>query len=91
MSAGPGRFVASHNAIQVEDISGEFAMNALRLNDGFTLAQFSARTGLASTVLASPLSTLSRRGLLVQDNERITTTGLGRRFLDSVVAEFFPD
>ena len=89
MSAEPGKFVANNRTLSTDDIIGEFMMNALRLNHGFALSQFSARTGLDGAVLESTLSTLMQRGLLLQENTRIMTTGLGRRFLDTVVGEFF--
>ncbi len=73
------------------DLVGEYMMNALRLHDGFELADFSARTGLSSDVLEEPLTALLERGLLEQgpDPQRLRASALGRRFLDSVVAEFF--
>jgi len=90
LAAGAETFTASRTALAPDDIAGEFMMNALRLEEGFTLPQFSARTGLDPTTIEATLSALVRRGLLDQENERVVTTPLGRRFLDSVVAEFFP-
>jgi coproporphyrinogen III oxidase-like Fe-S oxidoreductase len=69
---------------------------------GFTLEQFESRTGLDPRVLEPQLGTLDPRvlepqlgtfrqqGLLEQDVRGIRATPRGRRFLDSVIAEFFP-
>ena len=65
-------------------------LNALRLNEGFTLALFEARTGLEPELIAPRLQSLEERELLINDSDGIRATELGRRFLDSVIAEFFP-
>ncbi|MEQ9464205.1 MAG: radical SAM family heme chaperone HemW [Haliea sp.] len=74
--------------LQARDLPGEFMLNALRLNAGFHLADYTARTGLATDTLQPALDSLLARGLLLQEKEHIRATELGRRFLDSVVAEF---
>lgn len=91
MAAQAGQFVASQRRLNASDIAGEFMMNALRLNTGFTLQQFTARTGLAGESLAAQLESLQRRGLLIKEQDAIRASDAGLRFLDSVVAEFFPD
>lgn len=91
MSAGPGNFVGSRRTVEHSDIVGEFMMNALRLNDGFMLPQFVARTGLDAVSFAPQLQSLCERELLVLDGDVIRATEVGRRFLDSVIAEFFLD
>lgn len=90
LTAGPGRFVASTRTLNQEDIVGEFMMNALRLNDGFTVQQFISRTGLDYAQLETKLEPLCQRALLVREGDVVKTTEIGRRFLDSVIAEFFP-
>ena len=65
-------------------------LNALRLNDGFSLEQFRARTGLHAARLEPQLVSLFQRELLEQQGDSIKATQVGRRFLDSVIAEFFP-
>jgi oxygen-independent coproporphyrinogen-3 oxidase len=91
MSAVPGHFVSSRRTLQRSEVTGEFMMNALRLNDGFTLSQFVSRTGLEATAFTSKLEALCARELLERKGDSVKATDLGRRFLDSVVAEFFPD
>jgi putative oxygen-independent coproporphyrinogen III oxidase len=91
MAAAPGNFVASTRTLEKGEIVGEFMMNALRQNDGFTLQEFVSRTGLDCAQLQPPLESLCQRELLVCEGHVVKATETGRRFLDSVVAEFFPD
>ena len=67
----------------------EFMLNVLRLRDGVPHALFQAHTGLPIERIAGPLARLQARGLLRTD--RLATTPLGYRFLDTVVAEFLPE
>jgi oxygen-independent coproporphyrinogen-3 oxidase len=89
MSAAVNDFLASSRTLDTADTIGEFMMNALRLNEGFTLAQFTSRTGLDGSVLENPLDRLYSRDLLALEDGVIATTALGRRFLNTVVGEFF--
>ena len=91
MSVTSQAFVASTRTLHRDEIAGEFMMNALRLNDGFTLPQFASRTGLSYAQLEPQLELLCQRDLLVRDRNAVRATDTGRRFLDSVIAEFFPD
>ena len=91
MSVTSPTFVASTRTLHRDEIAGEFMMNALRLNDGFTLPQFASRTGLSYAQLEPQLELLCQRELLVRDRNAVRATDTGRRFLDSVIAEFFPD
>ena len=90
----PARYLSRPGAgkeqlLGAADLVGEYMMNALRLHDGFELTEFSARTGLPDSLLANRLDSLLERGLLVRDAGRFQASALGRRFLDSVTAEFF--
>lgn len=73
------------------DRVGEFMLNGLRLNEGFSHDTFSERTGLELATVKPVIDSLHARGLLLCTGERTKATPTGRRFLDSVVAEFFPD
>jgi putative oxygen-independent coproporphyrinogen III oxidase len=66
----------------------EYLMNVLRLKEGGTLAAFRARTGLEDTAIAATVQALRADGLLIADPERLCTTTLGYRFLDSVLQRF---
>lgn len=84
-------FYSQQRVLSREDIPGEFMMNTLRLNEGFTLEQFGARTGLSVESIRDVLDKLLDRNLLVKQGERLTTTELGANFLDTVIAEFLAD
>ena len=68
MSASGRGYVATSHVLDAEETVGEFMMNALRLNEGFTLEQFVARTGLEDTVLEERLDPLRARELLLTEN-----------------------
>jgi oxygen-independent coproporphyrinogen-3 oxidase len=63
-------------------------LNALRLNDGFALADFEAWTGLPAAAIRVQLEQAQARGWLVASDDRIMPTGLGRRFTNDVVELF---
>ena len=90
MAALPGTYIASSHTLEPEDLVGEYMLNALRLNAGFTLHQFESRTGLERARVTSQLASLCERGLLERCGDTLFASATGRRFLDNVVAEFFP-
>ena len=89
MSAVNNGFTGSSRDLRGDEIAGEYMLNALRLNRGFTAEQFSSRTGLRKDSIQEKVASLVARGLLLSDGEKYRPSELGRRFLDSVVAEFF--
>jgi len=89
LAATAGTCTVSQQVLAENDLVGEFMMNALRRNEGFSLRLFQARTGLDSRVVTARLQSLCERELLLQEGDRFAATSLGRRFLDSVVGEFF--
>jgi putative oxygen-independent coproporphyrinogen III oxidase len=89
MSQPAGTRRVSPRVLNRQDLVGEYMMNALRLADGFVLHDFTARTGLPATELMQPLESLVEKGLLKLEESRVSASALGRRYLDSVVAEFF--
>ncbi len=90
LSASSGSFTSATQALSREDIVGEFMMNALRLNEGFSRDLFESRTGLEFAAIQSRIDQLVERELLEISQPGIRATHLGRRFLDSVIVEFFP-
>jgi putative oxygen-independent coproporphyrinogen III oxidase len=90
LSATVGSYTSGTRLLSPEDVAGEFMMNALRLSDGFTPELFESRTGLRFAVVESRVAGLVDRDLLACDTLGIRATATGRRFLDSVIAEFFP-
>jgi oxygen-independent coproporphyrinogen-3 oxidase len=69
----------------------DYMLNALRLVDGFTLAEFEARTGLAADAIDAELHTALARDWVTREHGRIVPTELGRRFTNDVIGLFLPD
>nr|WP_255699576.1 radical SAM family heme chaperone HemW [Luteimonas sp. Y-2-2-4F] len=69
----------------------EYMLNALRLNEGFRLVDFEARTGLPRETIARPLRAAIDRGWLEARQERILPTALGSRFGNDVIELFMDD
>lgn len=72
-----------------EDIVGEFMMNALRLRKGAPATLLHQRTGKPRDSISQVLESLEARGLMQSEKERLVTTPVGYRHLDSVVEAFF--
>ena len=66
----------------------DYMLNALRLNDGFALAEFEARTGLPRSAISGELGEALARGWIETDGERVVPTELGRRFTNDVIELF---
>ena len=66
----------------------DYMLNALRLNDGFALAEFEARTGLPREAIASELGTAQRTGWITVADGHVLPTELGRRFTNDVIELF---
>jgi len=80
--------IATCTTLTAADISLEFMMNQLRLAEGFSVAQFEARTGLSIDYLRAPLQQAEAQGWLRQQGNYIQTTAAGRRFLNEVLELF---
>jgi oxygen-independent coproporphyrinogen-3 oxidase len=89
--AATPRRIGGDDAIAVEQLPFEFMLNALRLNAGFSIDDFTARTGLPESAIAAPLGHAQTRGWLAREGARVRATDLGRRFLNDVIASFLPD
>jgi len=86
-----GRHDSGPKALGDEERVFEFMLNALRLTDGFDIRLFEERTGLARKSLDSSLATLRKKQLINEVESGFwRVTGLGKRFLNDVQAEFLP-
>jgi putative oxygen-independent coproporphyrinogen III oxidase len=85
-----GEAVSSEHEIAAADLPFEFMLNALRLREGFTLAEFAERTGLSVGVLTAPLDEAERRGLIERDWQRVRPSARGLDFLSDLQALFLP-
>ncbi len=75
-------------AIASDELVSEFMLNALRLHEGVTWSLFEARTGLSYDNIALEVNQLIKQGLLVDDNEHLQPTALGRRYLNQILRIF---
>jgi oxygen-independent coproporphyrinogen-3 oxidase len=71
-----------------EELPFEFMLNALRLNEGFTVRDYRQRTGLEMASVEGKLAEGERRGLLTNHADTWRATELGRRFLNDLQASF---
>ena len=85
-----GAAVAHSNEVALAELPFEFMLNALRLVDGFTLAQFAERTGLALTVIQRGMEQAERQGLVARDLHRVWPTARGLDFLNDLQTLFLP-
>jgi oxygen-independent coproporphyrinogen-3 oxidase len=88
--AGTPQRTGGDETVTAEQLPFEFMLNALRLNDGVPLVDFSARTGLPLDAIAAPLREAHARGWLVDDPDRLQATPLGQRFLNDLIEVFLP-
>ena len=86
-----GDAVAQEEEVQRADLPFEYMLNALRLRQGFALAEFGERTGLAITAIARQLDEAERRGWITRDLQRVQPTERGFDFLSDLQGLFLPD
>jgi putative oxygen-independent coproporphyrinogen III oxidase len=79
---GEGAFIAP------ADLPFEFMLNALRLNEGFTVGDYRRQTGLEMDSVEAKLVAGQERGLLTRWADGWRPTELGRRFLNDLQASF---
>ena len=85
-----GRAMSNDEEVPRAQLPFEYMLNALRLREGFALADFSARTGLPISAIAQPLAAAETRGLLERDFVRAWPTARGFDFLSDLQALFLP-
>ena len=85
-----GQAMSNDDEVPRSQLPFVFMLNALRLREGFALADFTARTGLAITAIAKPLAEAEARGLLERDFSRVWPSARGFDFLSDLQALFLP-
>ena len=88
--AGTPRGIGGDDIITAEQLPFEFMLNALRLNAGFPIVDFAARTGIALAAIEPRLEEATRRGWIEIDHGQVRATELGQRFLNDVITAFLP-
>ena len=86
--AAPHAAIGESSYIAPKDLPFEFMLNALRLNEGFTVHDYRRQTGLGIESALAKLAEGERRGLLEQQEDAWRPTELGRRFLNDLQASF---
>ncbi|CTP91816.1 radical SAM family heme chaperone HemW [Xanthomonas graminis] len=87
-AAGTPAAIGGDDWIDAERRPFEYMLNVLRLNQGFALRDFAARTGLAPDAIAPALAQAQARDWLQLTSGHAVPTELGRRFTNDVVALF---
>ena len=80
--------LAVEDTLDQEQLVSEFMLNALRLREGVETSLFQQSTGLASECMQTTWRRLQAQGLMVEGNDRLQTTDLGWRFLNTVIEAF---
>lgn len=88
LNASTDTLVSSTRNLDEQDLIFEFALNALRLSEGFTCALFTRTTGLPWSCISNILRDAERDGMVRILADRVEPTDRGRRFLDDLVARF---
>lgn len=86
-----GEGLALDEAVSPKDLAFEYFLNALRLRRGFSLDEFTRRTGLDAAAVAKPLQEALERDLLEARDGLYRPTDLGWRFSNDLQALFLPD
>ena len=87
-TAGTSAALAEERVIPAQELPFEFAMNALRLNQGFCTADYQCRTGLRWTDSADKQEKATRQGLLEVDEGQVRASALGQRHLNRLLTLF---
>ena len=86
-----GTHVVDRKSVPVTELPFEFAMNALRLAEGFEIATFAERTGLQISAASRALREAEDKGLITRDHLRIQPTARGRHFLNDLLQLFLEE
>ncbi|TWI06184.1 oxygen-independent coproporphyrinogen-3 oxidase [Luteimonas cucumeris] len=89
--AGRAEAIGGDERIEARRRPFDYMLNALRLNEGFSLAGFEACTGLDRSAIATELALAIDHGWLSVENDRVMPSELGRRFTNDVIALFLQD
>ena len=88
--AGTDAAIGGDEALEPSRRPFDYMLNALRLNEGFALSAFEARTGLPRSAIARALREAAARGWIEEDGARVVPTELGRRFANDAISLFLP-
>jgi len=90
--ANRDHLIGGKQTLSEADLIAEFALNALRLPEGFDASLFERRTGLPFDRIADRIDKARAAGLLVPEQDcRVRPTELGHRFLNDLLQYFTSD
>jgi len=88
VTAGSNEAFVNEYKLDQRGLVVEFMINALRLQQGFSLRQFSLTTGLECDVISEGISQATKKGLLIQQGNRVRPTEKGFGFLSDIQLMF---
>lgn len=80
--------IGSTDSIEGADITFEFMLNALRLNNGFDVREFEQRTGQSLDQINELLHKHIDLGLMKQSSNRIKPTEFGHNMLNNILEDY---
>lgn len=84
-------YLADLHHVEPQDLGFEYVMNRFRLLEPCPKAEFSARTGLPLTAIATPIAEAIAQGLLSETQTHWQVTAKGRLFLNDLLTLFIHD
>jgi oxygen-independent coproporphyrinogen-3 oxidase len=87
-TAGTAQAIGGDEFLEPARRPFDYMLNALRLNEGFALTAFEARTGVSRSAISGQLAEAFMRGWIDSDGERVVPTELGRRFANDAISLF---
>jgi oxygen-independent coproporphyrinogen-3 oxidase len=87
-TAGTAQAIGGDEFLEPARRPFDYMLNALRLNEGFALTAFEARTGVSRSSISGQLAEAFMRGWIDSDGERVVPTELGRRFANDAISLF---
>jgi oxygen-independent coproporphyrinogen-3 oxidase len=83
-----GDALAQDDEVKRDDLPFEFMLNALRVREGFSIAQFLERTGLPLSTIEAQLQDAQAKGLIDRDLSWVKPTQRGFDFLSDLQEMF---
>ena len=90
-TAGTTACMENQRRLGAGDAVFEFALNRLRLREGFSLADFAHVCGLGREAIVPLLEQARRDGLLLLNQDSVRHTERGWRFLDNLIERFLAE
>lgn len=83
--------ISTTSSLTADDVVLEFAMNALRLEQGFSPATFTATTGLPYTAIEAIINKGIADGFLALNSDTVKATQRGQRYLNELLQHWMPE